>query len=234
VAAVLLLAAAVLVVVTGGREEPAPKAPKTAEQLKPAAPKVESVVLQPASMELHAGQARRFLAQVQPAGAPKGIRWESSNPSVAAVVEGEVSAVNPGLATIRAISAEDGSKVGSAEVTVAAAPRPEPSPDPRPRPQPRPQPGPDPRPSMKNPAPATVPEPAGKPQASKAVVTITSAPPFAEVIVGSTFLGTTPVKNKELPVGKHRVQVIHRSFPPLDTVINLGPGPKTFRFRLFR
>jgi serine/threonine-protein kinase len=230
IAGVLMLAAAGFIVATGGGQDTAAGGPKPAEQAKPAAPKVESIVLQPASMEIQAGQTRRFLAQVLPAGAAKGVRWESSDPAVAAVVEGEVSAVNPGVATIRAFSVADGSKVGSAEVTVAAASRPEPAPDPRPRPrpEPRPDPRPDPRPVPK------APEPAEKPQASKAVVTITSAPPFAEVIVGGLFLGTTPVKNKELPVGRHKVQVIHRSFPPLDTVVNLGPGPKTFRFRLFR
>ena len=68
----------------------------------------------------------------------------------------------------------------------------------------------------------------------KSLLTVTSAPPFAEVIVDGRFIGTTPVKDKELPAGKHKIQVSHRSFPPIDTVVNLGPGEKVLRFRLFK
>jgi hypothetical protein len=77
-------------------------------------------------------------------------------------------------------------------------------------------------------------QPTEKPPANKAILTITSAPPFAEVIVDGRFMGTTPVKGKEIPPGKHKLQITHRSFPPVDTVVNLGPGEKTLRFRLFK
>jgi hypothetical protein len=68
----------------------------------------------------------------------------------------------------------------------------------------------------------------------KAILTVTTAPPFAEVIVDGRFVGTTPVKDKELTAGKHKIQISHRSFPPIDTTVNLGPGEKTIRFRLFK
>ena len=48
------------------------------------------------------------------------------------------------------------------------------------------------------------------------------------------FLGTTPIKDKELAPGRHKIQITHRSFPSMDTVVNLAPGEKTIRFRLFR
>ena len=73
-----------------------------------------------------------------------------------------------------------------------------------------------------------------KPASNKAILTITSAPPFAEVIVDGRFMGTTPVKDKELAPGRHKLQITHRSFPPVDTVIVLGPGEKSLRFRLFK
>ena len=73
-----------------------------------------------------------------------------------------------------------------------------------------------------------------KPAPAKAILTVTSAPPFAEVIVDGRFMGTTPVKDKELAPGKHKVQISHRSFPTIDTVVYLGAGEKTLRFRLFR
>jgi hypothetical protein len=226
-----ILAAAVLVVVMGGKDEveaPVAKKPPVENPQPQPPPKitVASVTLSPSSMELPVGQSRRFAVDVQPAGAPSGIRWESSNADVASIHGGEVVGMRAGSATIRAFSTEDESKVGSADVTVTGgvAVRPPPK-DPTP-------------PTPKNPPPVetrTEPDPApAAAKSNKAILTITSAPPFAEVIVDGRFLGTTPVKEKELPVGKHKIQVTHRSFPPMDTVVQLGPGEKTIRFRLFR
>ncbi|HLP40844.1 MAG TPA: PEGA domain-containing protein, partial [Fibrobacteria bacterium] len=202
------------------------------------------------SMEIQEGESRRFLVEVKPAEATQGIRWESSEPFVAAVKDGELIAIKAGTTTIRAVSLDDPAKVGSAEVTVAAAPTPPPNvkrkessrggagtstgtggqtgagrtggtgtqttPPPPPPPPPRGE------------------EPAKPPTTGKAILTITSAPPFAEVILDGRFLGTTPVKEKELTPGKHKILITHRSFPPLDTTITLGPGEKIIRFRLFR
>jgi hypothetical protein len=77
-------------------------------------------------------------------------------------------------------------------------------------------------------------ETGSKPAATKTFLTVTSAPPFAEVIVDGRFMGNTPVKDKELPPGRHKLTVTHRSFPPVDTVVNLRPGERTLRFRLFK
>ena len=159
-----------------------------------------------------------------------------------------------GQVIIQAFSIEDGSKVGAPTLPSPAAMPPSPlrTPDPNRRPiriRPRTA---NPGLAQKNTSDkqtgtnetgeadrraedfAGNPNAAKPPATAKAILTITSAPPFAEVIVDGRFLGTTPVKEKELPVGKHKIQVQHRSFPSMDTVVNLGPGEKTIRFRLFR
>ncbi len=246
-AAVALLGAAVFLVM---QKEPGPETKTHVEPPNPQ-PVVASVTLQPSSMELQAGQKRRFMADVQPPGASALVRWESADPGVASVQDGEVWANKPGSTVIRAVSVEDGSKQASAEITVSGAspePRPEPTAQPRPETRPvHPRPIADAlHPDQSN---ETAPPPDGggdvsggqtpKPENNrlagfKSLLTVTTAPPFAEVIVDGRFVGTTPVKDKELTAGKHKIQISHRSFPPIDTVVTLGPGEKTLRFRLFK
>lgn len=244
---------------------PTPKpAPITHEDVKPKPPSVASLTLQPTSMEMQAGQRRKFQADIQPPGASAMVRWESSDPSVAYVQDGEVWANKAGRAMIKAVSLEDIGKNAEAEVIVAAAtvepgPRPDPNNGIRPNPNKngndgtRPEPnngkgGKGETPLTDGPGPngnggngngsATVnPTDEAKPDrlsGFKALLTVTTAPPFAEVIVDGRFVGTTPVKDKELTAGKHKIQISHRSFPPIDTIVNLGPGEKTIRFRLFK
>jgi hypothetical protein len=230
---------------------------------QPKAPTVASVSLQPLSMEMQAGERRKFLVQVQPPGASTLIRWETSDPTVASVRDGDVSAIAPGTALIRAVSLEDLAKQAVAEVIVAESqtvPDPQPRPDPRPDPRPRPNPnknGTGDRADLDkgkqdgkgDTSPKGSPDAGGLGNANpnpdetgkgdqltgfKAILTVTTAPPFAEVIVDGRFVGTTPVKDKELTAGKHKIQISHRSFPPIDTTVNLGPGEKTLRFRLFK
>ncbi|MDB5048356.1 MAG: protein kinase [Fibrobacteres bacterium] len=201
---------------------------------------VASVVLQPGSMELQAGQKRKFIVEIQPPEAPTNVRWESADPTIASVQDGEIWGQKPGQTTIRAISQQDGSKQGSAEVIVDAAPVAYPVQEKPVKPirpsheydggtavvKPNPNPNPD-KPLEDEP-------PVEKPVSNKTLLTITSAPPFAEVIVDGRFMGTTPVKDKELTPGRHKLQITHRSFPTVDTVVNLGPGEKSLRFRLFK
>jgi hypothetical protein len=196
-------------------------------------------------MELQAGQKRKFILEIQPPEAQADVRWESENPSIASVQDGEVWGQKPGQTRIRAVSVQDPSKQGIADVIVAgSAPEPEPyknaekntEPVPKPKPIPKPEPTPKPEPENNENADKFVAEADDKPveKPNKAILTVTSAPPFAEVIVDGRFMGTTPVKDKELSTGRHKLQITHRSFPPIDTVINLGPGEKSLRFRLFR
>jgi serine/threonine protein kinase len=243
-AALALLGTAAFMVLRPG---PAPE-PIHQELPKPP-PVVASVSLQPASMELQAGQKRRFMAEVQPPGASAMVRWESSDPGVASVQDGEVWANKPGAAVIRAISVEDANKQASAEITVSGTtPEPQPLPTPQPRPEPHPRPHPIADDHHTDTTTNGTPAPNGNGDASdqtpktdpnrlagfKSLLTVTTAPPFAEVIVDGRFVGTTPVKDKELTAGKHKIQISHRSFPEIDTVVNLGPGEKTLRFRLFK
>jgi hypothetical protein len=242
IVAAALLATALIVVLTTGSDKPAPQPVAVSND-------VASVSLQPASMELQAGQKRKFILAVLPANAPAGVIWESADPSIAAVQDGEVWGQKPGQTTIKAISTQDQTKVGSADVIVSGATvvASEPTPthtdhvvhagtshtntntNSNANANNNPTPG-----GSDNGDDGEPPRTVEKPPATKAILTVTSAPPFAEVIVDGRFIGTTPVKDKELPVGKHKVQITHRSFPEIDTVVVLGVGEKTLRFRLFR
>jgi serine/threonine protein kinase len=238
----VLLGAALLVVLLGhGGDGKEAKPVEPVEKPQPRVINVASVSLEPVSMEMEAGQTRKFLVDVRPLEAPQGLRWESSNPEIASVNEGEVMAVKAGRATIHAYSTQDASKQGLAEVIVTGRPvavvneKPIDRPDERPIEKPKPKPKPvDPSEAFvdHNPDAAKPADTEEKP--AKAILTITSAPPFAEVIVDGRFLGTTPVKEKEMAPGKHKITVTHRSFPPLDTVVHLKAGDLTLRFRLFR
>lgn len=79
---------------------------------------VESVGLDPSNIELRIGEEMVITATVLPANATnKSIIWASSNPAVAEVVEGKVSAINAGTTVVTA-STEDGSITASCKVTV--------------------------------------------------------------------------------------------------------------------
>ena len=81
---------------------------------------VESVSLDRSSIELTEGEEITLNATVKPDNATnKNITWSSSNSSVAKVVNGKVTALKPGNATI-IVSTEDGGKTATCEVTVKA------------------------------------------------------------------------------------------------------------------
>ena len=135
-------------------------------------PVVYSAVLEPKTMELHAGSAEDLKITVtsDPPGEDitPDVEWESSDPKIAAVTDGRVQAVGEGAARITArVTLPDGKTV-SLQSTVRVSPaesNPTPSPDqiptpaaaPAPAPAPAPEPTPEPTPA---PQPAA-PDPAG-------------------------------------------------------------------------
>ena len=81
---------------------------------------VESVSLDRTSAELTEGDEITLNATVKPDNATnKNVTWSSSNSSVAKVVNGKVTALKPGNATI-IVSTIDGGKTATCEVTVKA------------------------------------------------------------------------------------------------------------------
>ena len=81
---------------------------------------VESVSLDRTSAELTEGDEITLAATVKPDNATnKGVSWKSSDPSVASVSEGKVTALKPGKATIT-VTTDDGGRTATCEVTVNA------------------------------------------------------------------------------------------------------------------
>ena len=79
---------------------------------------VESVSLDKTSYEMTEGDEFTLTATVKPDNATnKNVTWTSSNPSVASVANGKVTALKAGTATI-SVKTEDGSKTATCEVTV--------------------------------------------------------------------------------------------------------------------
>ena len=81
---------------------------------------VESVSLDRTSAELTEGDEITLTATVKPDNATnKSVSWKSSDPSVASVSEGKVTALKPGKATIT-VKTDDGGRTATCEVTVNA------------------------------------------------------------------------------------------------------------------
>ena len=81
---------------------------------------VESVSLDRTSAELTEGDEITLAVTVKPDNATnKGVSWSSSDPSVASVSEGKVTALKPGKATIT-VKTDDGGRTATCEVTVNA------------------------------------------------------------------------------------------------------------------
>lgn len=80
---------------------------------------VISVALNKTKLTLMEGEAAKLVATVSPNNATNDkITWKSSNPSVAKVVNGNITAVSKGTAVIT-VTTEDGNKTASCQVTVA-------------------------------------------------------------------------------------------------------------------
>ncbi|ANI14480.1 Ig domain-containing protein [Pseudomonas citronellolis] len=84
------------------------------------APDPASIQVVPETLTLTVGEGFNFEGVVLPVGAPQGLRWTSSAPSVAAVnqVSGEVTALSAGSATITAASSVAPGITDTASVTV--------------------------------------------------------------------------------------------------------------------
>lgn len=91
---------------------------------------VQSVSVTPSSASIAIGATTQLAATVQAQGSlPTTVSWRSSNPSVASVnVNGVVSAMSTGSATITAAATADTSKKATAAITVTNAPPPPPPP----------------------------------------------------------------------------------------------------------
>ena len=82
---------------------------------------VDGVTLDESSITLVVGGNQALVATVTPADADdKSVTWSSSNPAVAAVTDGVVTAVSPGTATVT-VTTVDGGYTATCQVTVEAA-----------------------------------------------------------------------------------------------------------------
>jgi hypothetical protein len=65
---------------------------------------------------------------------------------------------------------------------------------------------------------------------------ISSAPPHAKIRVKKRDWGTTPMRKfRRVKAGRVRIEIIHRSFPPVDTFINVENNDSTrLHFQLDR
>ena len=90
-------------------------------------------------------------------------------------------------------------------------------------------------PKPSDPRPGTSVQPAAGSEATGFVL-IKSAPPFAALTINGKPQGETPMNAfLEVPVGKCRVEIVHRLSPPFDTVINITAGfRREFKFKLDR
>jgi uncharacterized protein YjdB len=83
---------------------------------------VTGVTLDESELSLAVGESATLTPIVAPSNATnKNVSWESSNDAIATVVDGEVTAVAEGTATIT-VTTEDGSKTATCDVTVTPAP----------------------------------------------------------------------------------------------------------------
>jgi len=59
----------------------------------------------------------------------------------------------------------------------------------------------------------------------KGSLQITSSPPFARIKVNNKHWGETPMrKPREIPPGTHKIDIIHKHFPPHDTIVKVKNG----------
>ncbi len=83
---------------------------------------VTGVTVDPTSLSIPVGESETLTATVAPAEASnKNVTWSSNKESVATVVDGVVTGVSEGTATIT-VTTEDGGKTATCDVTVTAAP----------------------------------------------------------------------------------------------------------------
>ncbi len=105
----------------GGRDDGGSTEPEPEEPEEPTVIPVSGVKVAPRVLTLKVGETGQITATVEPANATnKKVTWSSSNPNIANVDNnGEITAINNGIATITATSAADNTKTASCTVFVA-------------------------------------------------------------------------------------------------------------------
>lgn len=88
---------------------------------------VAEITLSPLTLSIQEGSTANISATIRPNDAKnKSLQWMSSNPDVAAVVNGTVRAIKTGSATISAIATDGGGATSSNSCAVTVTPKPEP------------------------------------------------------------------------------------------------------------
>jgi hypothetical protein len=229
VAVVLMLAMIVLFKPAPSQPSTPPPQVQTPERPK-SNPDPVSIKTTPSSLELNVGDSRPIQIEIEPVDATQTYRTSSSDPSVMEWSDGFIRGLAPGQATLLIVSEAAPLVSGQVVITVKGAVSQPPS---------TVKPVSSKQPEVSKPV-VTTPPAAEEPKGSSSTapptttqVSIITAPPFAEVFLDGRFLGNTPLKNQSVPVGRHRLQVSHRRFKAVDTVLNLRSKEVTLRFRLF-
>ncbi len=154
---------------------------------------VESLSLSETSLTMTVGDSKTLTATVEPDTATnKDVTWSSSADSVATVVDGTVTAVAAGSATITAISADDPDIKATCEVTVKEASDPDPGTDPE-------EPGTDPDPDE----PSTEPDdPVEDDPSDKPSTPVTSSDPDPEIEVTEPAHGDVEISPSKPEAGE--------------------------------
>ena len=94
--------------------------PETAPEETPPVvlPDVERITVSPSRLTLFIGRAQTVSATITPDSASQEVRWRSSNPAVATVIDGTVTGVKEGSTSIYAVAVADSSKAAIVWVTV--------------------------------------------------------------------------------------------------------------------
>lgn len=88
---------------------------------------VAEITLSPLTLSIQEGSTANISATIRPNDAKnKSLQWVSSNPDVAAVVNGTVRAIKTGSATISAIATDGGGATSTNSCAVTVTPKPEP------------------------------------------------------------------------------------------------------------
>ena len=88
---------------------------------------VAEITLSPLTLSIQEGSTANISATIRPNDAKnKSLQWMSSNPDVAAVVNGTVRAIKTGSATISAIATDGGGATSTNSCAVTVTPKPEP------------------------------------------------------------------------------------------------------------
>lgn len=222
VALVLILALIVLMKPSAPAPTPPVVVPAPKQEVSPPKPpEPTQIVANPPGLEMNVGDSRPLRLAVLPADADQALQAALTDSTVAEWADGQVRALSAGKTEIHFASQAAPTVMARVAVTVAAPATPA---------EPKTPKTPPPPPAAETPK-GDPPPAASGPSATS--LTIISAPPFAEVFLDGRFLGNTPLKNQSVPYGRHRLQVSHRRFKAMDTVINLRSKEQTLRFRLF-